>query len=35
MEYCDQGDLCLLLKSKKKKNQLIEEKWLWKLFIQI
>ena len=35
MEYCDQGDLCLLLKSKKKTNQLIAEKWVWKLFLQI
>ena len=35
MEYCDQGDLDLLLKSKKKTNQLIAEKWVWKLFLQI
>ena len=35
MEYCDQGDLDLLLKSKKKTNQLIAEIWVWKLFLQI
>ncbi len=35
MEYCDQGDLGLLLKTKKKTNQLIAEKWVWKLFLQI
>ena len=35
MEFCNQGDLDTLLKSKKQKQRLINENWVWKLFIQI